>query len=120
MTSRRAFTLIEVDLAGSLLALIAATVVPLLRGASHDRDLEHGSTDSSTLSEAVDALLATPDQHGLEQDPRGWGGSSVQIDDLTIDISVHSPQSEDTFRAWVTFSNGQQAVHRVFPLPEEE
>lgn len=120
MSCRRGITLIEVVLAAALLALIAATVVPLLRGSSATAPVPIDLSGRSTLIESVDLLLAEPDARGLDTDPLQWDGSVVRDDALTIDITVHRPEASDTRRVWITFSTDTSAIHRVLTLSEDE
>lgn len=130
MRRMRGLTLIEVLAATVLLAVLAAAVVPMLRYAT-DAARQQGPIDLAQLSRAADAIIADPEQFGIDalDDvsetqitwPSGDGGrGSTLVVRLmaSVDVADH---------AWLVFSwdsgtdnSGTECVFRWVEISAED
>ena len=124
MREGRGLTLVEVLAATVLLAILAATCMPLLQRAMRALETIKQPFELLELAQFADSLLADPSAFGVEAPSQlaelqlSW---PEQPDRSLITVRRLSASDPESDHAWLTFSCGGRAVYRWVPLePEPE
>ena len=122
MRERRGQTLIEVLAATVLLAILAATCMPLLQRAMRALQTTKPPFELLELAQFADSLVADPSAFGVEAPSQlaelqlPWPEHHDRPLITVRRLSTSDPESD---HAWLTFSCGGGAVYRWVPLERE-
>ncbi len=119
MRIRRALTLVEVLAATVLLAMLAATCMPLLQRAMRALDEPEAPFNPLELSQLADSFLADPSAFGVE--------SPCDQDELHFPWPEHpqrppvtvrclTAQATEVDHTWLAFSSGNTFIFRWVPV----
>ncbi len=122
MSEGRGLTLVEVLAATVLLAILAATCMPLFQRAMRALQTTKPPFELLELAQSADSVLADPSAFGVE--------APAQLAELQLPWPEHHDRPLITVRrlsafdsesdhAWLTFSCGGQTVYRWVPLERE-
>lgn len=133
MTCRRGITLIETLAATVLLALLAATCVPMLRHLTTiaERRDAPADVDLAALSALADLLLDDPGRFGIDEDG-SWSDRSIPWPDglretfalplecADAELTVQSAVEPEIDREWLLITCHELVVARCRYLPKRE